>query len=223
MDGLDYWCLCDELSVNQAALLILGIDPAPVQRYIQDWAPDKRPDGYDAAMAALTHAVLADRLKATIRRSAHLKGVVVDSFDIEDDETTGIDQVGREVIYVPDPDWNLTTVAVEELKKWLRSRGIKTGFFFPCGTGTADYLDPNNPRYSPKLAAAIGAWEAVSRDTSLTRGRTVKQAIVTWLRRYANQFDLTKDDGNPNGQGIEEVSKIANWDTKGGAPKTPGE
>jgi hypothetical protein len=42
------------------------------------------------------------------------------------------------------------------------------------------------------------------------------------LRQHANKFGLTKDDGNPNEQGIEEVAKIANWDTKGGAPKTPG-
>ena len=33
---------------------------------------------------------------------------------------------------------------------------------------------------------------------------------------------LTKDDGNPNQLGIEEVAKIANWSVKGGAPKTPG-
>jgi hypothetical protein len=41
------------------------------------------------------------------------------------------------------------------------------------------------------------------------------------LAAHANEFGLTKEDGNPNEQGIEEVAKIANWDTKGGAPKTP--
>jgi len=45
---------------------------------------------------------------------------------------------------------------------------------------------------------------------------------IVWLRQHANEFGLTKEDGNPNEQGIEEVAKIANWDTKGGAPKTPG-
>jgi hypothetical protein len=54
------------------------------------------------------------------------------------------------------------------------------------------------------------------------RGKTAKQAINVWLRRNAARFGLTKEDGNPNDQGIEDVSKIANWDTKGGAPKTPG-
>jgi hypothetical protein len=45
--------------------------------------------------------------------------------------------------------------------------------------------------------------------------------LVAWLRQHANEFDLTKEDGNPNEQGIEDVAKIANWDTKGGAPRTP--
>src|SRR5262249_8679108 len=44
-----------------------------------------------------------------------------------------------------------------------------------------------------------------------------------WLRQHANEFGLTKEDGNPNEQGIEDAAKIANWDTKGGAPKTPGQ
>jgi hypothetical protein len=45
--------------------------------------------------------------------------------------------------------------------------------------------------------------------------------MIIWLRQHANEFRLTKEDGNPNEQGIEEVAKIANWDTKGGSPKTP--
>ena len=54
------------------------------------------------------------------------------------------------------------------------------------------------------------------------RGKTPKQAIEAWLRRNANQFGLIKDNSSPNLQGIEEVAKIANWNTRGGAPKTPG-
>jgi hypothetical protein len=54
------------------------------------------------------------------------------------------------------------------------------------------------------------------------KGKTVKQALLKWLRKNADKFGLTKDDGNPNEQGIEEIAKISNWDTKGGAPKTPG-
>jgi len=37
MEGLDYWRLCDELSVIQAAFLIVGKDPAASQDYIVGW------------------------------------------------------------------------------------------------------------------------------------------------------------------------------------------
>jgi hypothetical protein len=104
----------------------------------------------------------------------------------------------------------------------LRSCGFKTGFFFPEPQQMEpDYLNALHEHYSPKLAAAIEAWRAVSADPKLRVGKTVKQALVVWLRQNANKFGLTKEDGNPNEQGIEEIAKIANWDAKGGAPKTP--
>jgi hypothetical protein len=33
---------------------------------------------------------------------------------------------------------------------------------------------------------------------------------MTWLRQHANEFGLTKEGGNRNEQGVEEVAKIAN-------------
>ena len=112
-------------------------------------------------------------------------------------------------------DWHRTVVAVEDIEQWLRSRGIGTGFFFPAPVAGPDYLSAFHPNYSAKLAAAIEAWKAVSADDQLRRGKTVKQALHIWLRQHANEFGLMKEDGNPNEQGIEEVAKIANWDTKG--------
>jgi hypothetical protein len=221
MENLDYWRLCDELSVIQSALLIVGVDPASFQDSIVSSSSNDRPNGYDAAIAALTHAILAKRLPATIRRLAWEKGWIED--DHESDETVERDQRGIFVIYKGTPDWGMTSVRLEDLRDWLRTRGVSSGFFFPEGNDTAAYLNSNNPTYAPKLAAAIGAWEAVSSDPLSTRGRTAKQAIAIWLRRNASRYGLTKEDGNPNEQGIEEVSKIANWETKGGAPKTPGE
>ncbi len=220
MEGLDYWRLCDELSVIQAALLIIDVDPAGTQEYVADWTADKRPMGYDASLAALTHAILAGRLKATIRRGAWERGY---NEDPSVDESEGRDGRGRQIIFKTDPDWSLTTITVDDLRIWLRGRGIKAGFFFPEDSDSADYLNPADLHYAPKLAAAISAWEAVKKDPLATRGKTAKQAIVIWLRRHADRYGLTKEDGSPNEQGIEEVSKIANWDTKGGAPKTPGE
>jgi len=220
MEAFDYWRLCDELSVIQAALLIVDEDPSNSQEYVLSWESPNRPSGFSAALAALTHAILAGRLKATIRRSSWERGW---NEEPEPDENVGTDGRGIQIVYKADPSWSTTTVAVDDLREWLRGRGLKTGFFFAEENDCVDYLNRDNENYSPKLAAAIRAWEAVNRDANLTRGKTVKQAIATWLRRNADRFGLTKEDGSPNEQGIEEVSKIANWDTRGGAPKTPGE
>jgi hypothetical protein len=57
MDSLDYWRLCDEVSVVQAALLIVGEDPSESQDYIDNWEAGNRPKGYDAAKTALANAI----------------------------------------------------------------------------------------------------------------------------------------------------------------------
>ena len=188
MSSLDYWRFCEELTVHQAALLIVGGDPSNSQdsAYVSV--------GYDAVMAALVSDIKGKRLLANVPD-------------------------GGDEDYVA-PLWDEATVMVDELRAWLKKRGVETGFFFPRPAGPV-YLSPVHPHYSAKLAAAISAWKAVSENPELRRGRTVKKALDVWLRQHANEFGLTKDDGNPNEQGIEEVAKIANWDTEGGAPKTP--
>ena len=197
MDSLDYWRLCDDLSVVQAALLIGGKDPSGLQDIIDSQAPSDIPSGYAAAKSALINAIRRKQLPANVVEGG------------DEDFPTG-------------PDWHYTTVNVGDLKLWLSSRGFEPGFFFPLTKRGPDYLSTDHANYSPKLAAAIHAWMAISADPELRRGKSVKQALVVWLRRHANEFGLTKEDGNPNEQGIEDVAKIANWDTRGGAPKTPG-
>ena len=207
MDKMDYWRLCDELSVVQAALLIAGLDPAEFP-YVMDWEADKRPENFSATLAAFSHAINGGRLPATIRP------VVRQGWD--DAAECMVDYDTEE------PDWHKSTILIENIIVWLKNRGFKTEFFSSKTVDTPDFLDPTNINYSPKLAAAIGAWQAVHADPELIKGKTVKQALLKWLRKNADQFGLTKEDGNPNEQGIEEVAKISNWDTKGGAPKTPG-
>ena len=232
VESLDYWRLCDELSVVQAALLIIGEDPAKNQEWVEGWKPDNRPTGYDAARAALTHAILSGKLLARIRRAAWERGwdedpregekftsevaLFKDQNEFPDEATYPI---RRGLIYRAVPDWHLTTVQVSELRKWLAGRGFKGGFFFPDATDAPDYLDPSNPRYAPKMAAAVRAWQEVT-DPS---GKHPKQALAKWLRENAAKFGMTDEEGKPNETGIEEAAKVANWQPGGGAPKTPGE
>ena len=86
----------------------------------------------------------------------------------------------------------------------------------------APYLDPSHPRYAPKLAAAIAAWIAIEDETMVLR-KSPKQALASWLIQHADEFSLLDESGKPNETGIEECAKVANWQRKGGAPKTPTE
>lgn len=234
MEKMDYWRLCDEMSVLHAALLVIGEDPGSFP-YVMSWQMHEWPDNLAPTLAALSNAILGGRLRATIRRKAWERGwdespgdgevltKNVKLFPAEDDfsgDFAGVVRCG--IIYRVAPDWELTTVLVEDLKTWLRGRGFNSGFFFPQADDGPDFLDRNHVNYAPKLAAAIRAWQAVTTDPTLSFGMTVKKALLKWLRKNADRFGLTKEDGSPNEQGIEEIAKIANWDSKGGAPKTPG-
>jgi hypothetical protein len=217
MDELDHWRLCDELSVIDAALLIAGLDPATT--WIHDNAFDRDHPVYTAARTALKNAVRSRRLKANIRHESWPRGFNEDLS--EDEYTQNIE--GRQYFFKAEPDWQTTTILVDDLRTWLSIRGFKSGFFFPLGAEEKPgYLSKENQFYANKLAAAMQAWNAVSENSALIKGKTPKQAIEKWLREHASEYGLTKDDGSPNEQGIDEVAKVANWKPGGGVAKTPG-
>jgi hypothetical protein len=197
IDDLDYWRLCDELSIKDAALLIAGKSPSGYFS-VEHFSATEKPKGYEAARTALLNALRSGKIKGTIEPE-------VDS-DINGNEFKIAGTVSI-----------ASRVEVEALKGWLVSRGVRPSFFFPDATDTPDYLDQNHPRYAPKLAAAVAAWQAVAEPG----GKHPKQALVKWLRENAKDFKLTDDDGKPNETGIEEAAKVANWQPSGGAPKTP--
>lgn len=202
MESLDYWRLCDELNVIQAALLITGKDPSSSQSYVEDWDPEKRPDGYEAAKAAIKNALLCDTITGTL--------VPIYEYDINGNEDQSLTNT---------VDLERSRVDASSLREWLGARGLRTGFFFSTETDAPDYLDTTHPRYAPKLAAAVNAWLALGNESTL-KGKTHKQALLKWLRERAADFRLSDEDGKPNETGIEECAKVANWKDKGGAPKT---
>lgn len=218
---MDYWRLCDELSVIQAALLIVGRDPGNDAPYVEGWEHEHRPTGYEAAKSAIKNAIISGRLKAKVRRTVWERGwneepaagelhgnVAAMIFEKGAANMHEISQKGnsiaqRGVIYRPEPDWSISTVNVDDLKDWLSSKGFKSGFFFPDAPDAPDYLDKTHPRHAPKLAAAVRAWMAIDDPN----GRSPKQALLKWLREHAAEFGLTDDEGNPNEQGIEECAR----------------
>jgi hypothetical protein len=191
VNGLEYWKLCEQVSVVQAALLMAEVDPAGVQEYVDSWPAEKRPARYDAARTALISAIVRGQLCAQR------------SFNPD----------SREGVF--EANWNATIIEVSDIRSWLRSKGMKEGFFVSTTSTEPDYLLPQHPNYSPKLAAAVEAWKAVSSDPSPRRRNSIKKALTDWLRMHAGEFQLILD-GKLNETGIKEVAKVANWDTKGG-------
>lgn len=193
MRGIDFWRLADELSVLQAALLICGIDPSGKEYSVE--RNSKKPEGYEA----IKHSLIVSIQNGTLD--------------------------GREIRHV-DPqyeeeyvDINQTLMKVDSLKKWLREKGIQRHFFFFPEEPEGEFLSEDNPRYSPKLAAAVRAWQAMDDET--LHEKTPKQSVIVWLRKHSAKYDLQDKDGKLKEGTIEEIAKIVNWNPKGGAPSTP--
>lgn len=198
MECMDYWRLCDDLSIDEAARLLIGTDPIEFEALPLD-EPLLPNHETVVKLKAATKALIGALRKELVQ------GVLI-TLD------------GSPAVLIDDIDTRKSRLEVESLRSWLRSRGINTGFFFPKGTNAPDYLDPANPRYAPKLAAAVRAWQSVTDEA----GKSPKQSLTKWLRENSALFGMSNDDGMPIEQAIEDVAKVANWKLIGGAPKTPG-
>lgn len=199
-----YWRLCDELSVKNAALLAVGVDPASQEGSMcEGWKVHERPAGYEAAKHAIGNALRKELIKGEHRCQP--------DFDMN----------GNEIGEIPGTtDIGLSLVDRDSLVQWLKSRGVSDGFFFPAKQDVTgpDYLNPQHPRFSKKLAAAVTAWLSFNDAPR----KTPKQVMTAWLKAHAGEYDLCDEEGNHISQAIDEVAKVANWLPGGGAPKTPG-
>jgi hypothetical protein len=136
MESLDYWRLCDELNVIQAALLVVGSDPSTDAKYVEGNQVESRPPGYEAAKTAIANA---------LKRGA-IVGESQPLFEYDINGNTCGEVVGS-------IDLEKSLIEVASLRSWLAARGLKSGFFFPEAGSNPDYLDPRHPHYAPKLAA----------------------------------------------------------------------
>jgi hypothetical protein len=69
------------------------------------------------------------------------------------------------------------------------------------------------------LAAAVKVWLAM-KDDNLLKGKSPKAAMESWLENRYSELGLIYQD-NINKTAIDECTKVANWNDKGGATKTP--
>jgi hypothetical protein len=210
MEKMEYWRLCDELTAEQAALLLIGVDPADKKAFSIDneWRTVP-PEGFEAILAAVTGAVIQEAVQASIVHAEITRRI---------EDADGC--MAYETITTENPDWGKTKICVESLKRWLSHKGWRNNFFFPdMIEGVPDYLNPDHKFYAPKLAAAVKAWEAVTKSENLLKNKSPKQALDKWLRDHAREFGLTSKHGNPLNEAVEQISKVANWQPQGGAVK----
>jgi hypothetical protein len=180
MDEFDLCRISDNFTLSAAAALICGIEPSRVQtgdrsgkdgyyvvnRSEDDPGPtnkvDPAPNLFRTALDTLIRAVQAGTLAASIVYPGEQHLIRYD------------DGVTEKRWLPAGPfDAGETTVSLDDLRVWLASRGVRTGFFFPEAIDAPDYLNPRHPRYAPRLAAAVNAWLAVTQGS----GKSVKDAI----------------------------------------------
>ena len=193
MEDWEYWTLIDDVTVIQAALMAADLNPSEWEYEVDSRDPNTMPNAFEPVRKLIVNAVLRGNLSA----------YQVDDYG-ENGQNLGLCE-------------RKTTIARDDLIDFFEEKGLKSRYFEKTGIST----DPQNSSfefYSLKLDAAIAAWKAVTKEKHRLNKCTPKQAIETWLRENAKEYNLIKKNGTTNEKGIEEISKVANWQIQGGAP-----
>jgi len=238
------WKLADTLTITQAAALVAGYEPNEVRfnaygdvYFENEHGTTDSAGGHSVktAFEAIKNAIFSGKLKGKIVHDSRPIEQADDRALFDMRECCGYNSANYDTLCSDDehvydhyfvknaPNLEKSFVTVDDLRVWLLSKGSRTGFLFPEKNLEPDYFDKDNPCYAPKLAASIRAWEAVSTEQKYKdNGKTVKKNLENWLTAHAADFGLLKDDGEINNDAIvNQASKVANWDDKGGASKTP--
>lgn len=216
----EWWKFVDDFTVHQAALLIVGVEPnSETGTHCKRWPLHQQPDGYGILTQALSSALINGDLDGR-QLPDHL-------YDFNENDCGEIEG---------SVDIQRSTVKRDSLVRWLSARGHRRGFFFPetpADTGLPDYLNPDHPRYSDKLAAAVRVWQAMD-DETLRGKKGLVPAMTGWLESRYKEFRLvhkqsgrgkggvvTHSIGDRNDGAIKAVAQVANWKVDGGAMPAP--
>jgi hypothetical protein len=193
-EASQWWRLVRKLTVVQASLLALGIDPQTESNSVEALPPEDQPLGYTALKLSILYAI----------DGADLPGRLVDW-----DGTYSF----AEMFDVTECDPAQSLVYQSQLFAWLKAQGFPTGLLYSDESNALGPRDRNHPRYAPKLALALAAWEAF--DETPAQGRP-KQRLLKWAEQHAAEFGLLGEDGEPIKTAMDEISIVANWDMAGG-------
>jgi hypothetical protein len=207
------WAHATTVSIVEAALLLLEIEPQGVSGVIENLANDQLPGGYLAAKRSLVSAIQAGKLQGELIPPVY--DSPIGDFEVILELPSRSIEAGNDEI-----DYHASNLETLALAKWLAERNQPSSVFALPDEKTGP-RDETHPRYSPKLAAVVEAWE--SYDEASTEPGTPKQRLAKWLRLNAARFGLTRDDGSPSESVIDGLAKVANWATSGGPPRKDSE
>jgi len=231
----DVWRLFGFYTLPQAAALMANIDPSAIEygdastslRIKHGVPQDRRAAQANAIFHALINEVFRDK-------DGHLQ--IADFSRVAVRKSVFIDWLCKKENIPAFFANDVIQHKVNEARDWAMDRAMDIAFRRmerlqefeaaqhdlinnqSASPNTPDYLNPDHPRYAPKLAVAIKAWQEVTDP----RGKTPLQALREYLESNAQELGLLKDDGTFNREGMEQIAKVANWQPTGGAPKTPG-
>lgn len=122
----------------------------------------------------------------------------------------------RRFYFIKEPDWERSTVKVDDFKDWMQRRGRKPTFFFPHSVEESDaYRNPAHEHFSAELDLAVAVWQALLPERNFRLG--VKAAIEAWISANPEAW---KGEEPLSGAARDRVVTLANWNKGGGAPKT---
>lgn len=200
------WKQYQQLTVDEAMNLISGFEPG-THRFCGVKESEMPPHA-----VPIYRALVRDFKEFKI--TMHISGERVDWDSI-------CRLVHPDEFYNPYSSWWATALLqVADIKDWLRRNSFPSNFFDTDSTHRPAYLDNTlEDGFSPKLAAAVLVWEHFYHEPdNILSGKTLKTQMKQWLTEKSTELGLLVK-GEPNGQGIEEIAKIANWKPEGGAPK----
>jgi len=211
------WQFADELSIWRAVqLTIQEIDNQ--EQDIEDIYSiiDNNLNSFSAILTAIKNAVIYKSIKATIKKAVFSR----DFHNIQKNYSSISDYVyhneGIEhmpspdsLIYCNDIDWGLTTVNVQDLKRWLKSKGLKPEVFFSLEEHTPEYCNPEHHSFSISLKAAYDAWVYTKDNSDLMNKRTFTEVVQDYFRDHS---DLYIHKGEPfSNEIIENITRVINW------------
>ena len=197
------WLLAEELTVRQAALLLLNEDPErwPYAESIP--TEQNRPKNYAAARQVISSALV----------SGKVKGQVVPKTETVY-SNAGADS--REETIVGSVEGDQSTIQMNSLKDWLASKNITVEQFMGLSSTSEDFSDREAQSYSPKLAATVAAWRHVKQNR--ISGLSIKQQLADWLGENGARYWPDEDSAKVTDTFVKEAARIANWDADGGRP-----